>query len=65
MDAMLGAAGLRDMDIISHLKMTRYKGISSMLLLEKVNSLLKERGLQAYNMDIMVISETPKLKATS
>jgi len=29
---------------------------------EKVNFLLKERGLQAYNIDIMVISETPKLK---
>ena len=33
-----------------------------MLLLEKVNSLLKDKGLKAYNVDIMVISETPKLK---
>ena len=33
-----------------------------MLLLEKVNSLLKEKGLKAYNIDIMVISEAPKLK---
>ncbi|MDU4443511.1 MAG: 2-C-methyl-D-erythritol 4-phosphate cytidylyltransferase [Veillonella sp.] len=39
-----------------------YKGISSMILLKHVNSLLKERGLEAYNIDIMVISETPKLK---
>lgn len=62
MDAMLGAAGLRDIGYYFPPEDDQYKGISSMLLLEKVNSLLKERGLQAYNIDIMVISETPKLK---
>ena len=62
MDAMLGAAGLRDIGYYFPPEDDHYKGISSMLLLEKVNSLLKERGLQAYNIDIMVISETPKLK---
>ncbi len=62
MDAMLGAAGLRDIGFYFPPEDDQYKGISSMLLLEKVNSLLKERGLQAYNIDIMVISETPKLK---
>ena len=62
MDAMLGAAGLRDIGYYFPPEDEQYKGISSMLLLEKVNSLLKERGLQAYNIDIMVISETPKLK---
>ena len=59
---MLGAAGLRDIGYYFPPEDDQYKGISSMLLLEKVNSLLKERGLQAYNIDIMVISETPKLK---
>lgn len=62
MDAMLGAAGLRDIGYYFPPEDDQYKGISSMLLLEKVNFLLKERGLQAYNIDIMVISETPKLK---
>ena len=33
-----------------------------MILLKHVNSLLKEQGIEAYNIDIMVISETPKLK---
>ena len=27
-----------------------------------MNSLLKEQGLQAYNIDVMVIAEAPKLK---
>lgn len=62
MDAMLGAAGLRDIGYYFPPEDDQYKGISSMFLLEKVNFLLKERGLQAYNIDIMVISETPKLK---
>lgn len=62
MDAMLGAAGLRDIGFYFPPEDDQYKGISSLLLLGKVNSLLKERGLEAYNIDIMVISETPKLK---
>ncbi len=62
MDAMLGAAGLRDIGYYFPPEDDQYKGISSVLLLEKVNSLLKEQGLQAYNIDVMVIAEAPKLK---
>lgn len=62
MDALLGAAGLRDIGYYFPPEDPAYEGISSMLLLEKVNSLLKDKGLKAYNVDIMVISETPKLK---
>ena len=62
MDALLGAAGLRDIGYYFPPEDDAYKGISSMILLKHVNSLLKERGLEAYNIDIMVISETPKLK---
>lgn len=62
MDALLGAAGLRDIGYYFPPEDDAYKGISSMLLLQHVNFLLKERGLEAYNVDIMVISETPKLK---
>lgn len=62
MDAMLGAAGLKDIGYYFPPEDDQYKGISSMLLLEKVNSLLKERHLRAYNIDIMVIAEVPKLK---
>ncbi|MDU6769986.1 MAG: 2-C-methyl-D-erythritol 4-phosphate cytidylyltransferase, partial [Veillonella sp.] len=59
MDALLGAAGLKDIGYYFPPEDDAYKGISSMILLKHVNSLLKERGLEAYNIDIMVISETP------
>lgn len=62
MDAMLGAAGLKDIGYYFPPEDDAFKGISSMLLLEKVKSLLKDRGLRAYNIDIMVIAEVPKLK---
>ena len=62
MDALLGAAGLKDIGYYFPPEDDAYKGISSMILLKHVNSLLKEKGLEAYNIDIMVISETPKLK---
>ena len=62
MDALLGAAGLKDIGYYFPPEDDAYNGISSMILLKHVNSLLKERGLEAYNIDIMVISETPKLK---
>ena len=62
MDALLGAAGLKDIGYYFPPEDDAYKGISSMILLKHVNSLLKEQGLEAYNIDIMVISETPKLK---
>lgn len=62
MDAMLGAAGLKDIGYYFPPEDDAFKGISSMLLLEKVKCLLKEKGLRAYNIDIMVIAEAPKLK---
>lgn len=62
MDALLGAAGLRDIGYYFPPEDAAYKGISSMILLERVHSLLKEKGFSAYNIDVMVIAEAPKLK---
>lgn len=62
MDAVLGAAGLRDIGYYFPPEDAAYKGISSMILLERVHSLLKEKGFSAYNIDVMVIAEAPKLK---
>ncbi len=61
MDALLGAAGLGD--IGRHFPDTdqRYKGISSLLLLEHVASLLKERGWRTGNIDATVAAQRPKL----
>ena len=51
MDALLGAAALGD--IGKHFPDTdpQYKGISSILLLQKVGALLKEKGYQIVNID--------------
>lgn len=56
MDGKYAAARyLRDIDIIFHLKMTSIKGFLACLYHRKVNFI--ERGLQAYNIDdIIVIS---------
>ena len=61
MDAMLGAAALGD--IGKHFPDTdaRYRGISSMLLLEKVVALLREHGLRVTNTDVTIVAQRPKL----
>lgn len=61
MDAILGAAALRD--IGRHFPDTdpQYKGISSILLLEKVGELLKEKGYRIVNLDATIIAQKPKL----
>ena len=61
MDAILGAAALRD--IGRHFPDTdpQYKGISSILLLKKVGELLKEEGYQIVNIDATIIAQKPKL----
>ena len=61
MDALLGAAALRD--IGRHFPDTdpQYKGISSILLLQKVRALLKEKGYQIVNIDATIIAQKPKM----
>lgn len=61
MDAMLGAAGLGD--IGKHFPDTdeRYRGISSMKLLQKTAELLREAGYFLGNADITIIAQRPKL----
>lgn len=61
MDAILGAAALRD--IGRHFPDTdpQYKGISSILLLEKVGELIREKGYEIINIDATVIAQKPKL----
>lgn len=61
MDAMLGAAALGD--IGKHFPDTdmRYKGISSMKLLEHVVALLKEHQLRVTNADVTIVAQKPKL----
>lgn len=61
MDALLGAAALRD--IGRHFPDTdpKYKGISSILLLEHVGKLLEENMYVINNIDATIIAQKPKL----
>ncbi|CDA89963.1 putative uncharacterized protein [Firmicutes bacterium CAG:238] len=61
MDAMLGAAGIGD--IGKHFPDTdeRYRGISSMKLLQKTAELLREAGYFLGNADITIIAQRPKI----
>lgn len=62
MDALLGAAALGD--IGKHFPDTdeKYKGISSMKLLEHVKGLIEEEGYVIENIDATIIAQKPKLR---
>lgn len=63
MDALLGAAALGDIGQHFPDRDEQYRGISSMLLLEKVMQLLQENAYQVNNVDITVVAQKPKLAA--
>lgn len=60
-DALFGAAALPD--IGAHFPDTdmKYKGISSMLLLEECGKIIREAGYEIVNIDSTVIAQKPKL----
>lgn len=62
MDAMLGAAGMGD--IGKHFPDTddKYKGASSLKLLEEVGKMLREKGYVVENIDSTIIAQKPKLR---
>ena len=62
MDALLGAAALRDIGVLFPDNDPAYKGISSMLLLEKVMEHLRAEGYMVGNVDVTVLAQRPKLK---
>lgn len=62
MDALLGAAALRDIGVLFPDTDPCYKGISSMLLLAEVMRVLHEKKLRVGNVDVTVLAQRPKLK---
>jgi 2-C-methyl-D-erythritol 2,4-cyclodiphosphate synthase len=60
-DALLGAANLRDIGFHFSNTDDRWKGISSLLLLQHVLELLKEKNWTIGNIDAMVCLEAPKI----
>ncbi len=61
MDALLGAAALGDIGRHFPPGEKKYKEISSLTLLAKVEDMLTENGWQVNNVDATIIAERPKL----
>lgn len=61
MDALLGAAALGDIGQLFPDTDDRFKGVSSVLLLERVGNVLKENGWLIGNIDATVLAQAPKL----
>ncbi|RKR80826.1 2-C-methyl-D-erythritol 2,4-cyclodiphosphate synthase [Mucilaginibacter gracilis] len=60
-DALLGAANLRDIGYHFSNTDDRWKGISSLILLQEVVKLLADKGWGIGNIDAMVCLEAPKI----
>lgn len=61
MDALLGAAALGD--IGRHFPDTsgEFKGISSLVLLERVDTLIREKGYIINNIDCTIVAQKPRM----
>ena len=62
MDALLGALSLGDIGKYFPPPDPKWKGADSLVLLEQVMGLVRERGWSVVNVDTVVIAERPKLK---
>lgn len=63
MDALLGAAGFRDIGYHFPDTDMRYKGADSRMLLRTVKAKLDEAGYRISNIDVIMIAQAPKLKS--
>ena len=61
MDALLGAAGLRDIGHYFPDSDEKYRGIRSTELLSKVVEMIKKEGYVIENVDTIVVAEYPRL----
>lgn len=62
MDALLGAAALGDIGLHFPDTDPKYKGASSIKLLEHVGGLLEEKGYVIENIDATIIAQRPKMR---
>lgn len=60
-DAMLGALALSDIGTLFPDTDAKYKDISSLILLEKTNNLISEKGYKINNIDSNIIAQEPKM----
>lgn len=61
MDALLGAAGLPDIGVLFPNTDPKYKGASSMHLLEEVMRSIEGAGFTVENLDTVLLAEAPKI----
>ena len=62
MDALLGAAGLKDIGTYFPDTDAAYKDVSSIALLRKVKQILVENGCRIINVDATLLAQEPKVK---
>lgn len=60
-DAMLGALALDDIGTLFPDNEEEFKGISSVILLERVYNLILEKGYEVNNIDSNIIAQEPKM----
>lgn len=60
-DALLGAAGLRNIGHYFSDKDPQWKGVDSKILLQKSLEMVYEKGYQVGNVDVTVVLQHPKL----
>ncbi len=60
-DALLGAAGRGDIGALFPDTDPRFKGVSSLRLLDDVMAVLKKRRLRVRHVDVVVVAERPKI----
>lgn len=60
-DALLGAAGLRDIGFHFPNTDPQYKNIDSTVLLQKVVELIREKKFEIGNIDATIVAEKPKI----
>jgi 2-C-methyl-D-erythritol 2,4-cyclodiphosphate synthase len=61
MDALLGAAGLRDIGNQFSPEEPKYKDISSLVLLDEVNKMVWDKGFIVVNIDAVIVAQQPKV----
>jgi 2-C-methyl-D-erythritol 2,4-cyclodiphosphate synthase len=60
-DALLGAAGLGDLGGHFPDSDPAWRGVSSLVLLERVTRIVRDAGFQIGNIDSVIVAEAPKL----
>lgn len=60
-EAIIGALGLKDIGTHFSDMDDKYKGISSMILLEETYKMMHDRGFKINNLDCLILIEKPKM----